>query len=293
MISAAILAVILLAGCETERITYKGPAYVGFADTLNICPVTADGNVYMLAVASSVKISYDRTYGVEVIPENSTAVEGRNYEIVDHSVTIKAGETVGYIGIKGNYSMIDPALGEPLMFSLRLALTNPDEEWDLYGVETKVQLHKVCPFDLKAFINWSEHEDGDYGYCRVQSSFLRQYNGMNGYVRTCRTYIEDEENNIVRIKGLYYDRFDALMQFDNSDPLNPKVRFPKEQVVADTRECFGAIYGNCELLALDTPGAPNEFDSCNRYAVQYVNCRVAGVGTVGTFVHILEWIDYE
>lgn len=293
IISAAFAAVILLAGCQTERITYSGPSYVGFADTLNTCPVTIDNPEYMLAVASTTVCDYDRTYGVEVVPKGSTAVYGVNYELVNQTVTIKAGETSGYIGIKGNYESLDPQQEDPLVFNLRLALVNPDEEWELYGVETKVQLQKVCPFDLKSFINWSEHEDGDYGWCIMQSSFLQQYSQTLEYERLCKTYIEDEENCIVRIEGLYYDKYDVTIRFDNSDPLDPKVRMTKEQVVADTRDCFNTIYGNGELLAADTQGAPNTFDSCLQYAVQYVNCRVAGVGTVGTFVHILEWITDE
>lgn len=293
IISAAFAAVILLASCGTERIRYSGPSYVGFADTLNTCPVTVDNAEYQLAVASTVVCGYDRTYGVEVLPKGSTAIYGRHYEIMDQAVTIKAGENVGYIRIKGNYDMIDPALEELLVFNLRLALVNPEEEWDLYGVETKVQLQKVCPFDLKTFINWSEHEDGAYGWCIVQSSFLEQYSQTLEYERLCRTYIEDEENNIVRVKGLYYDKYDILIQFDNSNPLDPKVRMTREQVVADTRDCFNTVYGNGEVLAVDTPGAPNYFDSCLQYAVQYVNCRVAGVGMIGTFVHVFEWISDE
>lgn len=291
IIYAVLAAMLLAAGCNTERIMYDGPAYVGFPDTLGICPVTEDGSEYRLAVASTVKCDYDRTYGVEVIPSKSNAIYGRHYELSGQSVTIKAGETSAYISVKGNYEAV--SADDSLAFTLRLALMNPEEEWEHYGLETRVQLKKICPFDLKSLINWSEHTDGGYGYCVVTSSFRKRYDVAGVYQRLCKTSIEDEAACIIRVHDIYYDGYDILVRLDNSDPMNPRIKMTEEQIIADTRECFNTIHGNGEVLAYDTQGAPNTFDPCHQYALQYVDLRVDGVGIVGTFYHLIEWITDE
>lgn len=90
--SAAAVAALLFTSCETERITYDGPSYIAFADTLNICPVTESGEAWLLPVAATTACGYDRTFGVELIPGKSNAVYGKHFTLESQSVTIKAGK---------------------------------------------------------------------------------------------------------------------------------------------------------------------------------------------------------
>lgn len=284
--SSACLAAVSLAGCEGQHITYSGPSYVGFADTLSVYPVQQSGEPFGVDIAATQACGYDRTFGVEVITQASNASYGRHYTLESESVVIKAGECTARIYVKGIYDNIEAS--DSLGFALRLVSTE-DVEWDLYGLETKVIMQKSCPFDIHDFT----------GYCLVTSSFLKKYGGSATKLAHCEM-VEGEQNTIL-IKGLLYDGFDVKMKFDPSNLLNPAFRLAGRQAVADTRVPFGYIYGNGLILAEDAQGAPNIFSSCQKAAIQYLTLKIDGMtdeefaemGTnmVGTFVNVIEWIS--
>lgn len=289
ILALLMIAVASFVGCDEERIIYSGPSYVAFADTLSVYPVQEDCKPLQVAIAATRSCDYDRTFGVEVINQGSNAVYGRHYTLESQSVTIKAGEQSTTVNVVGNYANIEPT--DSLGFTLRLVM--PEEaEWDLYGIETKVRLQKSCPFHIEDFT----------GYCLVSSSFLMNY--ANTTSRLIRSEIVEGKENTVLLRGVYYDGFDIEVAFDPDDPLNPVFKLAEqEQVIADTRLAFSYIYGNGHLLVSDLQGMPNNFNSCQRYALQYVTVRVDGMSdeeiaqmgsdTVGTFVNIFEWLTDE
>lgn len=282
-------AVATFVGCDGERITYSGPSYVAFADTLSVYPVQEDCKPLQVAIAATRSCDYDRTFGVEVINQGSNAIYGRHYTLESQSVTIKAGEMSTSVNVVGNYANIEAT--DSLGFTLRLVA--PEEaEWDLYGLETKVRLEKSCPFHIEDFT----------GYCLVSSSFLLTFH--NTVSRLVQSEIVEGKENTVRLKGIYCDGIDIEVTFDPSDPLNPVFKLTEqEQVIGDTRQSFSYIYGNGRLLASDLQGAPNVFNACQRYALQYITIRVDGMSdeeiaqmgsdTVGTFINIFEWLTEE
>lgn len=288
ILSSACLAAASLAGCEERHITYSGPSYVGFADTLSVYPVQQSGEAFGVEIAATQACDYDRTFGVEVVTAKSSASYGRHYTLESESVVIRAGERAAKVYVKGIYDNIGAS--ESPEFVLRLVSTE-QVEWDLYGVETKVVLRKSCPFDIHDFT----------GYCRVTSSFLKKYGTSASRLARCEI-VADEPNTLL-VRGLLYDGFDVKVTFDPSDPLNPAFRLAGRQAVADTRDCFGYIYGNGRLLAEDAQGAPNVFSPCQKAAIQYLSLRIDGMtdeelaemGTnlVGTFVNVIEWISDE
>lgn len=288
--SALALAASALTGCDEERITYDGPSYVAFADTLSVYPVQQSCEPFGVDIAATRAVGYDRTFGVEVVNKGSNAVYGRHYTLESQSVTIPAGKRATKVYVKGIYDNIENT--DSLGFTLRLVSLD-DVEWDLYGLETKVRMQKSCPFDIHAFT----------GYCLVTSSFLSQYAATSGATRLATSEIVANKENTIRIRGLYYDGIDVEFRLDPADPLNPKFRLAGKQQVADTREAFSYIYGNGRILAEDAQGAPNFFNSCQNFAVQYVSLTIDGMsdeelekmGTnrIGTFVHIIEWITDE
>ena len=286
--TVVILALSSLTGCGEEHLTYGGPSYVAFADTLSVYPVQQSGEAFGVDIAATQSFDHDRTFGVEVVLRGSNAVYGRHYMLESQSVTIPAGQRTAKVYIKGIYDNIEDT--DSLGFTLRL-VSPEDVKWDLYGLETKVRIQKSCPFDIHNFT----------GYCLVSSSFLSQY--TLAQTRLATSEVVEGKANTIRIRALYFDGLDIEVRFDNTDLLNPTFRLVGKPQVADTRDAFNYIYGNGRILAEDAPGAPNVFNSCQNYAVQYLSLAIDGMsdeelalmGTnrVGTFINIIEWITDE
>lgn len=276
IISLAAAALLALAGCQEKYTTYSGPSYIAFADTLNICPVQQGGEAFEVAIASTQTCDHDRTFAVEVIDSKSNAVFGYHYTIPSQTVTIPAGERSASISIIGNYDNV--ANGDSLSVTLSL-VSAEDENWDLYGQKTRVLLKKVCPLDINNFT----------GHCVVTSSFWLYYNSSNFERLTTSEVVADDENTIL-IKDFLMDGYDLKLRLDNSDILKPTVRLGEEQIVGDTRIPFNYIYGDGRMRMVDAP-IQNYLFPCENYLVIYTTLYIKDVGTVGTFVSIIEWIS--
>lgn len=280
-IGMTVVAVVMtgLSSCgEAARTTYSDSEYVMFADTMSLFPVQNSNDYFTVPVASTVACDYDRTYGVEVIDRASNAIEGRHYEFESNSVTIKAGEKVADLKIRGIYENIEKT--DSLSVTLRL-LTDEGTKWDLYGVQTRVQIMKSCPFNLDVFT----------GYCKVTSTYFRSYM-TNTDLRLIETTKVEGENAVI-LHDFYYDGYDIKLKFDASDPLEPFVDMDKDQMIGNTPEAFDKMHGNGKMLVEQPAVYTSYYNVCQSFVVQYITLYVKGIGTVGTYVNILEWISDE
>lgn len=269
----------VLPGCESEYTIYEGPAYVQFADTLSICPAQAEGTKFPVAIASLQRCDYDRTYGVEVVAQNSDASYGWHYTLDSQSITIPAGETAASVGVLPIYDNL-PEDAAP-RFELRLVSLR-DDEWSQEGSRTKVELRKIKPFDIREF----------EGYCRISSGAFFEFG--HPLTRTFSCEVSPTEENTLVMHDLYWDGYDIRVRIDASDPLNPELLLCDEQVVADARDFFGRPYGDNQLLADNAPGYKHPVNLWKRTAEAVWFLRVDKVGTVGVFLHKFTWIeDYE
>ncbi len=269
-------------GCKEDYTTYNGPSYVMFADTLMVYPVQQSNETFNVDLVATQTYGHDRTFGVEIISTQGNAILGRHYTLESNSVTIKAGENKGSIVVKGNYDKIENS--DVLTFALRLASIDSSVEWDLYGIETKVQMQKACPFNI----------DDYAGYCILSSSFFQNsWGGLE--TRRIKVEIADREENILRFVDFYDEGYDIYMQIDPSkDILNPTIKIVGEQTIGDSRNFFNWIYGyDGMVLAKDLRGVQTVFNTCERYAIHYTTLRVDGVGLVGNFYDIIEWLDED
>lgn len=274
----AMAAVFSLAACSEKYTEYEGPSYIGFSDTLNVCPVQQSGEAFDVMIASTRSCDHDRTFGVEVITGKTNAIMGYHYTIPDQTVTIPAGERSASLRIVGNYDNMEHTDS----LSITLALVSAeDENWDLYGQQSRVLLQKVCPFDIHDF----------EGYCRVVSSFWMQYDNKN-LTRIIKTEIDSEEDNTLIFKDFLMEGYDIKVRIDNSDILNPVFKAYDGQVMGDTRIPFNYIYGDGRLRAV-FPAIDNQINMCSGIAYLYYTLYVEEVGTVGTFVNIMQWLTDE
>lgn len=277
----AVAAIIIgLAGCEQKRVSYNGPSYLMFSDTLYDYPVQETNEVFNVPVSTTKAVDHDRTFAVEIIDKESNAIEGKHYKLLNNTVVIKAGEMTANVEVQGIYENIGAT--DSLGFSLRLII--PEEtEWNLYGTGAKVVLHKSCPFDINNFT----------GYCKVTSTYFLEY--MQSSTRLIKTELSQDEENTIILKNLYYDGYDAKLKFKTGDVYKPYVEL-EEFACGSTSDAFGTIYGDGKLIMSQPTNYVSYYNTCENFVLQYVTLSVYNkdktlYGTVGTYLNIFEWIS--
>lgn len=277
----AVSAIIIgLTGCEQKRVSYNGPSYLMFSDTLYDYPVQETNEVFKVPVSTTKAVDYDRTFAVEIIDKESNAIEGKHYKLLNNTVVIKAGKMTADVEVQGIYENI--AATDSLGFSMRLII--PEEtEWDMYGKGAKVVLHKTCPFDINNF----------KGYCKVTSTYLLEM--MQTSTRLIKTELSKDEENTVILKDLYYDGYDVKLKFKTGDVYRPYITM-EDCVCASTSDAFGTIYGDGKLMMSQPTNYVSYYNTCEKFVLQYVTLSVYNkdktlYGIVGTYLNILEWIS--
>lgn len=272
--------------CNEEYKTYSDKEYVMFSTDYDVYPVEQHVEYFKVPVVSTVKCAYDRTFGVEVIDKGSNAIEGRHYRLRSNTLTIKAGETRTDVEVHGEYDRLQAA--DSLGFKLRLVL--PEElnmPVDNAHIETAVVLRKCCPFTLDGFV----------GDCVVTSQFLYNYAQDGVYQRLISTERDESKPNTIIMHDWLYDGYDVTLTFVEGEPLNPLLVMDKDQVVSDEGSVFGIAYGDDHILVDESLNYPSYYYTCDGYVYLWVRIYVEDIGntigTVGEFLHIMEWVSPE
>ena len=292
----AVAAVAALASCNSPMKTpgFEGD-YVIFADTLSSNAVEASGKPFKVSISATSAQKYDRTYAVEIIDKGSNAIEGFHYRLKSNTFTIPAGKLAADIEVYGNYENIEPT--DSLGFTLQLVMPE-DLKWDLFPEHnrTKVTMFKSCPFDIN---EWGGTE-AEPRYCLLTSLLLYSYPGTNtSYSRLVKCYKHATLENTIVMDDLFYNGYDVLVTFDISDPSNPRLTMPNEQVIGSEFTVFGIAYGDGKILATHSPREDciSSYNSCQKFAqlwvLMYVKDFSTTIGYIGTFYNILEWVSKE
>ena len=279
-IAASLVLLATFTSCDEERTLYAGPEYIMFADTLTVLGVENSDEVFDIAIAATTISDKDRTIAVEIVDKHSNAIEGIHYTLESNTVTIKAGEMVGNLRMKGIAENLTVDYDPEVMLHL---IADEKYHWDLYnGDTTRVVLRKICPFDINAFS----------GYAMITSTFLYNYTGS--YNRLIKTEVDPTEENTIILRNFYYDGYDVKLRFTTDDPLNPLIEMDDQPLVS-TGEAFGTIYGDGMLHIYQPTNYISYYSSCEKFIYQYITLWVpgmaAGTNTVGTFIQALEWIS--
>ena len=269
-----------VASCgKAELPTYSGPEYILLSDTLYVLPIVDDEEYHNIPVVATKSCDYDRTVAVEIVDAGSNAIEGRHYSLESNSVTIKAGELVGNLRVRGYHSNIDvyDSLG------IKLNLIVPEDlQWDMYGTEANVVLKKACKFDINAFT----------GYCVVTSTYIMNYMEVDKIL--ARSEIDPENENTIIIRDYFFDGYDVRIKFKPDDILNPLIEM-EDQAFGPTSDAFGTLYGDGIIRMYQPTAYTSYFSSCEKFIFQYMTLYVPGMAegqnTVGTFVNAVEWIS--
>ena len=265
----------LLAGCQAEKTTYEGPDYILFSADSHTLGILDSEEWFEIPISATRTANEERTIGVEVVASESSAIEGLHYILESNTLTIPKGELTTAVRIKGLAENID--INSMLSIKLRLVI-DPELVWDAYGIESEVQLQRCCPFDINNFT----------GYAKITSTWTMQY--MNAEARLVRTERDPEDKSAIIVKDMFYDGYDIGLKLNSEDRLNPTVTLA-EQVLGTTGEAFGTIYGNGKLMMAEPTGYTSYYGTCENFLVLYSMMYVDGVGVVGTYVNIFEWIS--
>lgn len=265
----------LLAGCQAEKTTYKGPDYILFSADSHTLGILDSEEWFEIPISATRTANEERTIGVEVVASESSAIEGLHYILESNTLTIPKGELTTAVRIKGLAENID--INSMLSIKLRLVI-DPELVWDAYGIESEVQLQRCCPFDINNFT----------GYAKITSTWTMQY--MNAEARLVRTERDPDDKSAIIVKDMFYDGYDIRLRLNSDDRLNPTVELA-EQVLGTTGEAFGTIYGNGKLMMAEPTGYTSYYGTCENFLVLYSMMYVDGVGVVGTYVNIFEWIS--
>ena len=265
----------LLAGCQAEKTTYDGPDYVLFSADSHTLGILDSEEWFEIPISATRIASEERTIGVEVVAAESSAIEGLHYVLESNTLTIPKGELTTAVRIRGLAENIE--INSMLSIKLRLVI-EPELVWDAYGIESEIQLQRCCPFDINNFT----------GYAKVTSTWIMQY--MNAEARLVRTERDTKDPNAIIVKDMFYDGYDIRLVLNSEDRLNPTVAMA-EQVLGTTGEAFGTIYGNGKLMMAEPTGYTSYYGTCENFLVLYCMMYVDGVGVVGTYVNIFEWIS--
>lgn len=268
-----------ITGCNDENLAKSTPDCVLFSDTLYVLPVADDVEYHNIPVVATKACDYDRTVAVEIIDAGSNAIEGRHYSLESNTITIKAGELVANVRVRGYHKNIN--VSDSIGFKLNLII--PEElQWDMYGTEANVLLQKACKFDINAFA----------GYCVLTSSYIMSY--MNVDKRLVKSEVCPEEENTIILKDYFFDGYDVKVRFKTDDILNPFIEM-EDQAFGPTSDAFGTLYGDGLLRMYQPTAYTSYFSSCEKFIFQYMTLYVPGMeeeyNTVGTFVNAVEWIS--
>lgn len=271
----ALLAAILTLGCQSENNTYEGPNYILFSEQSYTFGVIDNEEWLEVPISATRTANHDRYIGVEVVASKSSAIEDLHYTLESTTLCIPEGKLTTSLRIRGIADNI--SVGSNPTITLRLVL-NEEDVWEEYGTECCVELQRCCKFDINNFD----------GYAVLTSTWCMQY--MNTESRLVHTHSESE-NDVVVIEDMFYEDYDIRIKLEKEDRLNPLAGLDGEQVVGSTGEAFGTIYGDGKLLITEPMGTTSYYSMCEGFVLLYTTMYVDGVGTVGTYVNILEWIS--
>lgn len=271
-----------MGSCSDSHSTYSGPDYVMFADTFQVCAVQDSETYYEVQVSATVVQSYDRNIGVEVVDKGTNAIEGRHFTLESNTLTIPAGQLSTAVRLRFGYDQFNDT--DSLGVMLRL-VTDKDKVWSEYGTDTKVLFQKSCPFNIDQFT-------GEKAYAKLTSTYFEEF--MQGtsviLLRPTRSTDPKDTPNTIVLPDFLYKGYDMKVEFDTTDPMRPELIW-EPQIIGTTGEAFqGNVWGDDKLRAIQPQGAMSYYNVCQNYFLQYMTLYVEGVGTVGTYLNIVEWI---
>lgn len=214
------LSAFFLMGCENDPIHYSGPSFVSFNEgAVNKAVKEDEDGILEITLGVSKTSNEDRSFSVTVDAANTTAVEGQDYDFVNKSVTIPAGEYTGVIKIKGYYDNLTP---DAVKLTLNLVA---DQSMLQEGTTTRVAINLSRFFEVT--MDWLE---GNW----LAQDTKDGANDGDPYDMT----IEQINGDTIAIGGLFGTPsvIKGIVDYDNS-----QIQIPMQQYMF-THNTLGPVY---------------------------------------------------
>ena len=245
------LSLLFTASCTKDSKVYDGPGVKHFPETSGIYFVEQGSDeAYKLPVGYTVVSSSDITMGISINADETTAVEGTDFDFTVQNPVLKSGDVITNVEIKGNYDN----LGAPKQLALVV---------DGNGVMQKdftLTIQKFCPYVQDDFVGTAVFNDPDFIEGAWPISIAK---GSSEF---------ELVSNIHSPIGVAGN--DIIIKLDPSDKANFTVTIEKQETFDSS--AFGLAYGMISMTGSGT------FSACDRTMTIDIEYTVAA-GSFGTY----------
>lgn len=252
--------IFFLSGCTKDKLVTPNVTASLFGSTEGSYFITSDPNtVYKIPVGITRIPDKDRTIEFTVTSP-SGAVEGQQYILSSHTITIPAGQTVDSISLNGIFAAYPAGRRDTLIFTI-----NGGDVPSLVGSDVfTLILQQYCDVDLNSFVGAYTNcfDDASYGPYEIDVLSATSTGPTTGYLMV---------DNLWDAGGSTPIRVDL----DWSDPANFTTFLPSSQPLYIDRS-----YGQANLR----PNGSGTFSSCdNSFTLNYeVYVSVGSFGPTST-----------
>ncbi|MCC8174582.1 MAG: hypothetical protein LIO65_09570 [Odoribacter sp.] len=204
-----VLLVCLLVVCKNDRILYEGGTYLLFGLNQTSYVLKEDDSIIEIPIVLTRSLSEPLVVTISAVTDSTTtAVEGYDFEIVDKTVTIPAGQLTTNVKVRALYENLIP---EPVTLKLQYSGVPENLVWDLYGNTQTLSLSAYFDVDIDWMLGtWTatdyaqddDSQDGDSYTVTISQASGDTLNitniwGLGGTI----TAVADADNNQIIIPG--------------------------------------------------------------------------------------------
>ncbi len=221
-------ATLAMVSCKKESLQYDGPVLAHFSSEKGAYFVDEAGEEFSIPVGIT-KPSGDVTVTIKVNTDKSTAVEGEDFTIETKEITIKAGEVLSDLIIKGNFENLD----EPKKIVLEIESSDNTAQ---YNQTYTLSIQRFCPFVRDDFI----------GVYLFESEWWEDSYEVEAIA-------DPEDENAIIFLDLYEPGFNIKVVFNASD---------KSSFVTSVAKQDAWIYPGLGTIFL--AGGSGKFSACDK-----------------------------
>lgn len=148
---------------DEDLFKYSGENYVSFIEASSaVTAIGGDANAFEIELGVTTSSDVARTYTVEVVAAESTAVEGTDFNLDSKSIIIEAGKFKGAV-------TLTPVFDNVPLDGISITLKLVAQDTAAYSImKHTIDIGKYCTLDLDAFVGEYTVTDGaDYGVATI------------------------------------------------------------------------------------------------------------------------------
>jgi len=234
-------------------------------------------DVFKIPVGLTTTSDVDRVISFTVT--SSSAVEGTQYTLPSKSITIKAGQVLDSIAVKGLYSGYPIGRKDTLTFTLTDGSVPTFQPYKTY----KLILSRYCD-ENSLNINLNEFlGDYDNTHEKLGTSAYGPYTTSIGTVTPLTATTAE-----ITVENIYDYGWDPItFILDWTDPAHKVITLNEQTGFGDAGGVFGGSYSGMDLAVRAIPTNPGTFSSCGQKFTLRMQLGIAGVGWSSSLYEVI------